>query len=588
MRQNPAQALSLHPYNRINKKGKRVKNTLYLLLLVLVLPLEAATYSREIKKHLTRLDSLVVEKESLERIKELQIEELRQEKKYVSTVEEEYELNRKFYQEFFIYDADSAFYYIHRNMQIAKDMGWKDRVVEWKIKKSHVLAATGLLKEAVDAVQGITGSSLPQELRVEYYGQMMYLYSHFGQYIGEAAASRPEYDMLERLYADSVYAVVEKTHPDYLWYKGGKLRNASQTEEVIGELKQDVDNSHLDKNRDAMNAYILAQLYRNKGDEENYLKYIILSAQADVRISNRDIASLEELSKVLFEMGDIDRAYTYANYCFQIGQAFHNRIRVSGILTILDEIHKAYQERNRIQQARLSKSLLAVSILSLVLLVAIVYIYRQMKRLSVSRKKLDEANLLLNEHVEQLSEAHRKLKEANESLLSLNEALRDTNGRLRESNYIKEEYIGYVFSICSTYISKLDDFRKSINRKLKTGQLEEVKALTDQPVVKNELKEFYHNFDAIFLHVYPDFVNDFNTLLRPEERIVMKEGELLNTDLRIYALVRLGINDSVKIAEFLHCSPQTVYNNRLKMRNRAIIPKEDFAERVKSLGKMQQ
>ena len=127
-----------------------------------------------------------------------------------------------------------------------------------------------------------------------------------------------------------------------------------------------------------------------------------------------------------------------------------------------------------------------------------------------------------------------------------------------------------------------------MNRKLRTGQLEEIKQLTDQPVVKNELKEFYHNFDAIFLHVYPDFVNDFNTLLRPEERIVMKEGELLNTDLRIYALVRLGINDSVKIAEFLHCSPQTVYNNRLKMRNRAIIPKEEFAERVKSLGKMQQ
>lgn len=565
-----------------------MKNTLYLWLLVWVIPLHATDYSCEIQKHLARLDSLIAEKESLEKMKELQIEELRQEKKHVSSIEEEYELNRKLYQEFFIYDADSAFYYINRNMAIAKEKGWKDRVTEWRIKKSHVLAATGLLKEAVDAVQGISGSSLPQELQVEYYGQMVYLYSHFGQYIGEAAESRPEYDMLERRYADSVYAVVGKNHPDYLWYKGGKLRNVSQTEEVIAELKQDVDNSRLDKNRDAMNAYILAKLYRNKGDEENFLKYIILSAQADVRISNRDIASLEELSKVLFEMGDIDRAYTYANYCLQIGQAFHNRIRVSGILTVLDEIHKAYQERNRNQQARLSKSLVVVSILSLVLLIAMVYIYRQMKHIAESRKKLDEANLLLNEHVEQLSAAHCRLKEANDSLLSLNEALRDANGRLSESNYIKEEYIGYVFAICSTYISKLDDFRKNVNRKLKTGQLEDVKMLTERPIVKSELKEFYHNFDAIFLHVYPDFVNDFNTLLRPEERIVLKEGELLNTDLRIYALVRLGINDSVKIAEFLHCSPQTVYNNRLKMRNRAIIPKEDFAERVKSLGKMQQ
>ena len=107
-------------------------------------------------------------------------------------------------------------------------------------------------------------------------------------------------------------------------------------------------------------------------------------------------------------------------------------------------------------------------------------------------------------------------------------------------------------------------------------------------MAQNELKEFYHNFDAIFLHVYPDFVNDFNALLQPDERIMLKEGELLNTELRIYALVRLGINDSIKIAEFLHCSPQTVYNYRLKTRNKAIIPKEEFADTVRSLGKMQE
>ena len=100
--------------------------------------------------------------------------------------------------------------------------------------------------------------------------------------------------------------------------------------------------------------------------------------------------------------------------------------------------------------------------------------------------------------------------------------------------------------------------------------------------------KYYKNFDAIFLHVYPSFVSDFNELLLPEERIVLKEGELLNTELRIYALVRLGINDSVKIAELLHCSPQTVYNNRLKVRNKASVPKEQFAETVRLLGKMKE
>ena len=179
------------------------------------------------------------------------------------------------------------------------------------------------------------------------------------------------------------------------------------------------------------------------------------------------------------------------------------------------------------------------------------------------------------------------MADANRQLQLLNCQLQETNTELTESNYVKEEYIGYIFNICSNYISKLDEYRKNINRKVKTGMVDEVKKMTDVPsFISNELKEFYRNFDAIFLHIYPDFVSDFNSLLQPDKQIVLKEGELLNTELRIYALVRLGISDSVKIAEFLHCSPQTVYNSRLKTRSKSIIPKEQFAETVKALGKI--
>jgi len=229
-----------------------------------------------------------------------------------------------------------------------------------------------------------------------------------------------------------------------------------------------------------------------------------------------------------------------------------------------------------------------MSIMSVVLLISILFIYVQYRRLVKSRKELDESNRLLNRHVDELSEAHQMLADVNKELSEVNEKLKISNSKLQESNYVKEEYIGYVFSICSSYISKLEEYRKSINRKLKAGKIDDIKSLTSSTtIVQSELKEFYHSFDAIFLHVYPDFVEDFNSLLRPEERVVLKEGELLNTELRIYALVRLGISDSVKIAEFLHCSPQTVYNNRLRTRNKAIIPKEEFAETVRSLGKMQ-
>ena len=254
----------------------------------------------------------------------------------------------------------------------------------------------------------------------------------------------------------------------------------------------------------------------------------------------------------------------------------------------MDKLQQAYRERNKIQESKLRKSLYTTSILSIVLLISILLIYFQFRKLSRSRKKLNESNRLLNSHVKELSEAQRMLGEVDGELSEVNEKLKVINNQLLESNYVKEEYIGYVFSICSNYITKLEEYRKNISRKLKAGQIDDIKSLTSNiTMVQSELKEFYHSFDAIFLHVYPDFVKDFNSLLRPEEKIMLKEGELLNTELRIYALVRLGINDSMKIAEFLHCSPQTVYNNRLKTRNKAIIPKEEFTETVRSLGKMQ-
>lgn len=349
-----------------------------------------------------------------------------------------------------------------------------------------------------------------------------------------------------------------------------------------------MEKSRLSSRTDAINSYHLAIMFYNEGDEYNYIKYLVYSAIADIKISNRDIASLEELSNILYSYNDIDRGYTYIGYCLKAALLYPSRVRFANISSVMDKLRHAYQQRNAEQESKLRSSLYAMSIMSVVLLISILFIYVQYRRLVKSRKELDESNRLLNRHVDELSEAHQMLADVNKELSEVNEKLKISNSKLQESNYVKEEYIGYVFSICSSYISKLEEYRKSINRKLKAGQIDDIKSMTSSTtIVQSELKEFYHSFDAIFLHVYPDFVEDFNSLLRPEERVVLKEGELLNTELRIYALVRLGISDSVKIAEFLHCSPQTVYNNRLRTRNKAIIPKEEFAETVRSLGKMQ-
>ena len=551
--------------------------------------LNAAPYSEKIKELLVRLDSLIAQKNTFAMLKEAKIAQLHKLRKDVRTLEERYWLNKNLYDEYCVYNVDSAMNYVAGNLDIVYRQNDKYRQMEWKIKKSFLLAATGLLKEAQDELDGVSGGSLPKELLVDYYGQMLYLYSHFNQYTGsEMGTLHEHYAQLERVYKDSLNMVLTPEDPLFLWYKGQVVQGTDSMYVFKERLQKGILNSAFDTRRDAMNAYVLACFYRESDEQENYLTYLIYSAMADVRISNKDIASLEELAGVLFSLGDIDHAYVYMSYCLQNALAYRNRVRVVGISAVQDTIHQIYQERNQRQEARLRMYLVLVSVLSLISLFAFLYIYKQMKRLKQSRQQLNEANNRLNKHVEELSKMHGQVAETNVQLTSLNEQLRDTNNQLRESNYVKEEYIGYVFSICSNYISKLDEYRKNINRKLKANQLEDVKALTDtHSMAQNELKEFYHNFDAIFLHIYPDFVSDFNALLHPDEQIVLKDGELLNTELRIYALVRLGITDSVKIAEFLHYSPQTVYNNRLKTRNKAIIPREEFAAVVRSLGRAQ-
>ena len=562
-----------------------------LMLILLFFSVNVYSDNEELEQLLIKLDSILSCSDKYVAEKETKIEELRKRQSSVMKPEEKLWLNKMFYDEFYVYNADSAMIYVNDNIDISRELGRKDWEQEWLLNKVFLLSATGLLGDAEDVIKSIDINNLNKDLMFQYYDSKIYLYSHLGQYIGSNQELAYAYYKREAELKFEAQKYINSAHPSYHSFYASLYKDYPRGEEgdsIKEQLKRIVDNSPLNTRYDAINSYVLSVMYNNEGDEYNYMKYLIYSAMADIRICNRDIASLEELSNILYNHSDIDRGYTYIGYCLKSALLYPNRVRVVNISSIMDKLRYAYQKRNIEQENKLRTSLSTVSIMFVVLLVAIFFIYFQNRKLVKSRRNLDESNRLLSQHLHELSEAQQMLADVNNELSDVNEKLKISNNQLQESNYVKEEYIGYVFSICSSYISKLDEYRKNIGRKLKAGQIDDIKLLTSSTtMVQNELKEFYHSFDAIFLHVYPDFVEDFNSLLRPEERIVLKEGELLNTELRIYALVRLGISDSVKIAEFLHCSPQTVYNNRLKTRNKAVIPKEKFADTVRSLGKMQ-
>jgi NTP pyrophosphatase (non-canonical NTP hydrolase) len=561
------------------------KHILFWLLVNWIGWIYAESVEKEIPQLLATLDSILVQTGELASQKELKIAQLKKKLSNAANFEEEFWINKMLYDESFVFNADSAMKYVDRNIQIATELKKKDWQDEWLINRSFMFAATGLLKEAGEVLEKVDSTSLSDGLKLSYYYQRSYLYSHLGQYMGDQKQVNNKYYNEFENANKHMLALVRPKDPLY-WWCVASCNELSPEDSLFSALENVVLSSHHNTRLDAMNAYGLSNMYKRIGDKEKTMIYLIYSAMADLRVCNRDIASLQELSSLLYDAGDIDRAYAYMNYCLKAALLYPNRVRIISISTELDKIYANYQQRDIRWRNSLQNYLYVVTFFSIILVLALIGLYRQTKKLRKSRTELDSANHSLNQHVVELSQMHKQLALANQELQNLNELLRSANQKLQESNDVKEEYIGYVFSICSNYISKLDEYRKNINRKLKTGQFEEARQLTDNSsLTQNELKDFYANFDAIFLRVYPDFVADLNSLLRPEEQILLKDASELNTEVRIYALVRLGINDSVKIADFLHCSPQTVYNHRLRMRNKAIIPKDKFAEAVRLLGR---
>ena len=567
-----------------------MKSGLFILIVCLLFPAYVCADTskhalEENRKLLHSLDSLLEQQDLFVRVKEERIKQLKMQYSRVKDVKELYAMNRMVYLEYRVYDADSALHYINKNIQLAQQTNNRTWEVVSLLEQSFVLTSSGLLTEALKAVSDIQPEELPQNLRSEYFGRLCTLYSRLRDYSSENSQLSEHYNNLQKAFRDSVYLTAT---PDELRYWNCRAWLYLGTPEIepvkqaFEENKQTLSN---DSRKYSIATYNLSAIYRSENNESKYLENLILSAMADIRSVNGDIGSLQEIAEYLFKHGEIDRAYNYILYCSQKAMLFHNRVRIVKMSHLQNQIYKAYQEQSRTQQKRLQASLIAVSFLFLVLIGALLFIRKQMRRLKEANLKLDNTNQKLSVNMDALSTAHQRLEEVNMQLKDLNTQLQEVNDQLRESNYVKEEYIGYVFNMCSLYINKQEEQRKMLARKIKTGQLDDLyKTVNSSSFVANELKEFFYTFDSVFLKLYPKFIEQFNTLLQEDERICPKEGELLTPELRVFALIRLGITDSGKIANFLHYSAQTVYNYRLKVRNKSLLSKDEFMEAVQQIG----
>lgn len=439
--------------------------------------------------------------------------------------------------------TDSAMIYYETGIELAKLA--KDSVgeIEARLRKMKVLGVSGFFSEATTELADIERNPIPQSLKPLWYDAGRQLYIYMLAYTAQHSIYSQRYTELNNRYRDSLVLTLDPKSDIYRFYLGENLvhkRENKRGEMVLTDLIGDItpENSNIY----ARATSVLASLKNQKGNNEIGAYYWVQSAISDIKNSIKENTSLQNLALYLYARGDIEHAYRYIRVSMEDANFCNARLRKMQIASNMPLIDSAYKAQIEEQRQKLWATLTVVSILSIFLIIAIIIGLWQMRKLNIARLHLNKANS------------------------------------------IKEEYMGHFLDLCSIYMGRLDNFCKVVTRKVSTGQLDDLIKMTKSPKFAEEQhKLFYENFDSAFLHIYPNFIDEFNDLLITEERLIIKDFGKLTPELRIFAFLRMGVDDSTKIASFLHYSVNTIYTYRNRMKNKAK-NRETFDSDIMKIG----
>ena len=479
-----------------------------------------------------------------------------------------YTIYDQLHKEYNTYKIDSAVYYGEIKLKIAESLADMEYIYNTKFDLSFSYWLTGKFFEALNLLDNLDRNSLDnldKDILINYYESYKRLYLFYA-----SGDKNNKYYLISNNYRDSLLNIVQEHSQAFRILSAEKAADENDFEKAEQYLLNALHTTTLETREYAMFSNILASVYKQGENREMEKKYYALSAICDLKNAIMENTSMMSLALLLYEEGDIDNAYKFMMSSFEDAAFCNARFRTFEMSKILPIIDVDYQKKTAQQKFELQKYLFVVSLLSLFLIMTVIYVYMQMRRIAGIRKELYKTNIKLND-------LNQDLQRSNDQLLSLNH-------KLKETNQVKEAYLGKFIDLCSIYIEKLDNYRRGLNKIANNGKIEELlMSLKSSQFIENELSDFYTNFDETFLRIYPTFISDFNRLFPEYEKQVIKAGEILNTELRVYALIRLGITDSAKIAVFLRYSITTIYTYRSKLKNKSLYP-ENLEEQVMKIG----
>lgn len=466
----------------------------------------------------------------------------------------QYDLCARIYDEYKSFQFDSAYVYALKLNSLSVMVAGRSKRYDSKIKKGFILLSSGMFRETFESVKEINASVLSDSLKIEYYSLLTRANYDLSDYDNDNYYA-PGYNKLANGYIDTAITLSKPGSYERIYLSGYKKMKNRQYEEALQDFRTLTDKHKLSEHQYAIVYSTMSNIYSETGRAEQSIDLLIRAAISDIRSSTKEAVALFWLSELLYKKGDVKNTYVFLQHAMDDAEFYGARQRKFQISALLPVV--AAQRMNFIEQEKSRFLTYLFSIMALALLIVLfsVMLVKQLKNLKAKEKIIEDTNV--------------KLARINE--------------RLMEHTRIKEEYIGYFFNVISGYILKLEKLKRSVDMKLSVKRFDDIGIIINNINIKKEREVLFNTFDHIFLKIFPHFIEEFNSLFRKEDQIWPKEHEVLSTDLRIFALIRMGIDDNETIAKILEYSEKTIYVYKMRVKAKAIIGGEEFDHRIMAI-----
>ena len=458
----------------------------------------------------------------------------------------------KLYDEYFVFQFDSAMVYADKAITLADRIGDKFHHDKCRIEKASLLGVGGLYGEAVALLDEIDSTHLDNKLRFDYTIAYYFIYTYWADYCHDYYYS-PRYHERANNYLKQAVTMLRPTDSYYNFFWGEYFIYVERNDKrALKHYFKTLSTAPIESRWYAMASYAIANNYSANNNNNKYEEYMLRACISDLLNCTRENLAMQDLAMYLFKKGDdnILLAERYINFAMDDAKNYNNRLRIIEISQKLPVIVSTYREKLSSQNNIMRFALFGVSILFAFVVVLLYFYSRQNQLLARQRHELSESNNLLS---------------------SLNDKLNTLNSRLLDTNSRRERLAKLYIDLCAKYIDRLSKFETLVKRKIKVGQVNDLlNTASSSRLSEEDAATFMNSFDTAFLDLYPSFVDEFNALLRTDEQIVPSHKGRLTTELRIYALIRLGVKESSEIAALLFYTPRTIYNYRSTIKSRAI------------------